>query len=86
MVDFLFHYNTKEEVSVLMGEKTKKLYYPVQEVQEQLFPDISKDSIVRLIERGEIPAKRITNKYFVPAWWWDKQVSDALNPPVLKEV
>ena len=62
-------------------EKKEKLYYPVQDVQEQLFPDISKDSIIRLIERGEIPAKRITNKYFVPAWWWNEQIEFATQPP-----
>lgn len=67
-----------------MTEKAKKLFIPVQEVQEQLFPDISKDSIVRLIERGEIPAKRITNKYFVPVWWFNEQIEFATVPPAKK--
>lgn len=64
-----------------MEAKKEKLYYTVMEVQEQLFPDISKDSIVRLIERGEIPAKRITNKYFIPNWWWKEQIEFATQPP-----
>ena len=65
-----------------MTAKKEKLYYPVQDVQEQLFPDISKDSIIRLIERGEIPAKRITNKYFIPAWWWNEQIEFATVPTI----
>ena len=69
-----------------MTAKKEKLYYPVQDVQEQLFPDISKDSIIRLIERGEIPAKRITNKYFIPAWWWNEQIEFATVPPAKKTV
>lgn len=67
-----------------MEAKKEKLFYPVQDVQEQLFPDISKDSLIRLIERKEIPSIRITNKYFIPKWWVDEKINFALNPPAEK--
>lgn len=69
-----------------MNENKKKLFIPVQEVQEQLFPDISKDSLVKLIERGEIPAIRLTNKYFICRWWVDEKIEFATVSPAKKAV
>ena len=64
-----------------MEAKKKRIYYPLQFVLEEIYPDISKDSIVRLIERGEIPARRVTNKYFIPVWWVQAEIDFALHPP-----
>jgi len=59
-------------------EKTKR-FYTIAQLHEELEGIISKGQVYRMVNRGEIPVRKIGNKLVVPAAW----VNDFLNAPAV---
>ena len=63
-----------------MEEKvTTKRFYTVKEFHEELGCIISKTQVYRMIDRGEIPVRKIGDKIVIPADW----VQNYLNAPAV---
>lgn len=61
--------------------EVKKMYWTTNEVRTKIFSNnISKTTLLSLIDKKEIPAIRFGHKWYIPAWWVDEQIKKAQGP------
>ena len=64
----------------------KKYYYSVDEVKEVVFSGrLSTSTLRKMIMSGQIPTLKLNRRYFIPKWWVDKQIMNALGTDTLEE-
>lgn len=57
------------------------MYWTPNEVRSEIFSDnISKSTVLALINKGEIPAIRLGHKWYIPRYWVEKQLRIAQGP------
>ena len=64
-----------------MAKETQKLYYSIREVRDLFGDGISEGSLLTMVRRGEIPTRRMMNRIFIPKWWVEQLIEEAMNPP-----
>lgn len=69
-----------------MAQTTQKIYYSLREVRELFGDGISESSLLTMVRRGDIPARRMMNRIFVPQWWVQQLISEATKQPMKEEI
>lgn len=63
----------------------KKLYYSIEDVRKYIFGNgISRTTLLKLIRKNDIPSVRIMSRIFIPQWWFNKQIQQAVEEPNIK--
>ena len=60
---------------VLKGGKMEKIFYTVKDFHEKLGGVITRSQVYKMIEKGDIPTRKIGSKIVIPASWVDAYVN-----------
>lgn len=64
----------------------QKMYWTPSEIRTKVFSDnISISTLLVLIHRKKIPAIRLGNRWYIPAWWVNQQINIAKGEDVTKD-
>lgn len=68
-------------------EDNVKMYWTPNEIRTKIFSEnISRSTLLMLIHRKKIPAIRLGNRWYIPAWWVNQQIEIARGGGTTKDM
>lgn len=64
-----------------MSQIPKKVYFTLREVKDLFGDGISESSLLTMVRRGDIPSRRMMQRIFIPSWWVEQLINEAITAP-----